>query len=180
MKPCGCFKRYACFAASPEGGNWKKLDCGRKFCGRATDGAAPLGLRSQKFWLYHLFVFPATFQAKVQRFREDQNHWKHLYGGCRSATWQRGRKDGTKFKILEANFPWIRNPELPLFFFSDSSWASLLWDFGWFCYSTNDVIGKHQPRQLPTFPTSGRTQSSMEIEFGNNNFNNKNFLFEIL
>ena len=89
---------FVCFAASPEGGNWKKLDCGRKFCGRATDGAAPLGLRSQKFWLYHLFVFPATFQAKVQRFREDQNHWKHLYGGCRSATWQRRRKDGT-FKL---------------------------------------------------------------------------------
>ena len=92
---------FVCFAASPEGGNWKKLDCGRKFCGRATDGAAPLGLRSQKFWLYHLFVFPATFQAKVQRFREDQNHWKHLYGGCRSATWQRGRKDGTNSKFLK-------------------------------------------------------------------------------
>ena len=88
------------FALSPEGGNWKKLDCGRKFCGRASSRAArPFG----KFWLYHLFVFPATFQAKVQRFREDQNHWKHLYGGCRFATWQRRRKDG-KFQILRGNF----------------------------------------------------------------------------
>ena len=112
---------FVCFAASPEGGNWKKLDCGRKFCGRATDGAAPLGLRSQKFWLYHLFVFPATFQAKVQRFREDQNHWKHLYGGCRSATWQRRRKDG-KFQILGETF--LVYPESglsPLSYFSDSS-----------------------------------------------------------
>ena len=28
------------FALSPEGGNWKKLDCGRKFCGRASSRAA--------------------------------------------------------------------------------------------------------------------------------------------
>ena len=74
-----------------------------------------------KFWLYHLFVFPATFQAKVQRFREDQNHWKHLYGGCRFATWQRRRKDG-KFQILGETF--LVYPESglsPLSYFSDSS-----------------------------------------------------------